>query len=118
MRDKLPPGIPPGTDPRLIVDDGVHPPYVAAAKQPPPPSRPGASAPSQPQERQGPGKVGRTINIGIDIGYAAIFGLLTLLGVATLFIAHQLWWSLAAIAFFGYFTYRNISNIIVHKGAD
>ena len=40
-RSKLPPGIPEGTDPRRIVDDGVNPPYVASARPYVPRERPG-----------------------------------------------------------------------------
>jgi hypothetical protein len=43
-RSKLPPGIPEGTDPRTIVDDGVHPPYVASGRPYVPPARPAAPA--------------------------------------------------------------------------
>ena len=122
MGDKrLPPGIPPGTDPRRIVDDGIHPPYVAAAKQPPPPPRPGKPAPTQqPQERQGPGKVGRTVNVGLDIAYVALWGLHTVLCLVGIFASTGTRWpGVAGTALFGYFTYRNINNAIAHaKGAE
>jgi hypothetical protein len=43
-RSKLPPGIPEGTDPRKVVDDGVHPPYVMSDEPYQPRPRPEAEA--------------------------------------------------------------------------
>lgn len=74
----------------------------------------------QPQHRQGPGKVGRSVNVGLDIAYIALWGILTILCVAGIFAsAGTRWPGVIGTALFGYFTWRNINNAIAHaKGAE
>jgi hypothetical protein len=71
----------------------------------------------QPQERQGPGKVSRGVNMGLDAAYVAIWGIVTIIGVVGIFTPARLWGAAVAVVA-GYFAYRNISNIVVHRGRE
>jgi hypothetical protein len=126
----LPPGIPEGTDPAMIVDDGFNPPYVASGRPYVAPARPAApkAAPKGPaptgltqaehqQKTQGPGKVGRGFNMGLDVGYAVIWSVVALLGIAALFTPARLW-GLPVIAFGGYFAVKNIIILVRLRGRE
>lgn len=63
------------------------------------------------------GPVGRTVNLGVEVGYVIIWGALTVVAIAVLAATGNLW-ALAALALFGWFLYRNIRNIVVHRGND
>jgi hypothetical protein len=47
-----------------------------------------------------------------------MWGFLTVLGIVGAFIPATRWPGLGLAALCGWFTYRNIHNIVVHKGND
>jgi uncharacterized membrane protein len=80
-----------------------------------------AAKTSQPAQEQVPqkttGPVGKAFNIGIDAAYASICGLFAVLSIAVLAVSFS-WWAVLCLIVFGYFTYRNVRNIVVHRGRD
>jgi hypothetical protein len=73
----------------------------------------------QQQQSKPQGKVSKGVNIGLDTAYALIWGVLTLLSIIVMFAApHGLWPGLAGTALFGWWTLKNVRNIVVYKGRD
>ena len=58
------------------------------------------------------------MNMGIDAVYAALWGFVALIGLAGIFIPATRWSGLAVFALAGYFTYRNVSNLVVARGRE
>lgn len=69
---------------------------------------------SQQREPGKTGPVGRTVNVGIDIGYIVMWAVITIIGIAGLFTPVRLW-SLLVIAGGGWYLYRNIRNAVLHS---
>jgi hypothetical protein len=67
------------------------------------------------QKPQGPGKVGRGFNMSLDVGYAALWSVVALIGIAALFTpAH--WWGLLLVAIGGYFAAKNVLILVRLRG--
>jgi hypothetical protein len=72
----------------------------------------------QPQQKPpSTGKVGRGVNMGLDVGYAIIWSLVALLGIACIFTpAH--WWGLLLFAIGAYFAGKNVLILVRLRGRD
>ena len=107
-RSHLPPGIPEGTDPRMIIDDGINPPYVASGRPYVPPARPAAPAVA-PSPAAGKPTYKKVTTSDVVI-QTATWGLLFLVlffgGIAA--VANSALWGLIGIAGGLYFAYRII----------
>jgi hypothetical protein len=80
------------------------------------PAAPGGQD-NTPEARQ-TGPVAKTINLGLDTAYALICGGMVVACIFLLAVTGFSWPVLGALALFGYFLYRNIRTIVVHRGND
>ncbi len=106
-RSHLPPGIPEGTDPRMIVDDGINPPYVATDRPYVPPARPAAPAAAPSPAAGKPRKEVTTSDVVIQtLTWGMLFLVLFFGGIAA--VANSALWGLIGIAGGLYFGWRII----------
>jgi hypothetical protein len=69
----------------------------------------------QPQQQQGPGKVGRGVNMGVDVGYIVLWTAVAILGIACTFTPAGLW-GLALTAIAVYFGGKNVLILVRLRG--
>lgn len=112
-RSHLPPGIPEGTDPATIVDDGINPPYVASGQPYESYARPAAPAAASTPAAGKPKKEVTTSEVVIQsITWGLLFLFCSLVGIAAL--ANSALWGLASLAIGLYFGWKIVELWIMY----